>query len=176
MPPFGHPLGDQNPTKNRSKTGLLLMSLQDRPKIAQDPPKRAPSAPKTPPRPPQDPQKCSQQAPDTPRRVQKRSQNSAAGTWDRDRQTSFPVCHQRGVIPKAGGAAGDSAAGVLDPAAPPRWGRVETTGAKSSSQKLPELIRKLSLKSLQGVQFCRRPSPLSVHQSLFFLLQIYPKF
>ena len=125
MPPFGHPLGDQNPTKNRSKTGLLLMSPQDRPKIAQDPPKRAPRAPKTPPRPPQDPQKCPQQAPDTPRKVQKRSQNSAAGTWDRDRQTSFPVFHQRGVIPKAGGAAGDSAAGVLDPAAPPpRWGRV----------------------------------------------------
>ena len=42
MPPFGHPFGDQNRSKNQSKIELLKKSLQDRPKTAQDPPKMPP--------------------------------------------------------------------------------------------------------------------------------------
>ena len=100
----------------------------------------APRSPKTPlrasqelPRPPQDRPKTPKNAPKRPQVLPRTPKNSAAGTWARDRQTCFLVCHRRGVIPKARGAAGDSAAGVLDPAAPPPalWGRVKITLVKS---------------------------------------------
>ena len=42
MPPFGHPFGGQNRSKNLSEIGLLKRSFQDRPKTAQDPPKMPP--------------------------------------------------------------------------------------------------------------------------------------
>ena len=89
------------------------------PKIAQDPPKSVPRAPKS----LQDRPKTPKNAPKMPHVLPRTAKNSAAGTWERDRQTCFLVCRRRGVIPKAGGAAGASAAGVLDPAAPrPRVG------------------------------------------------------
>ena len=73
-PPCGHPFGDQNRSKNRSKIGLLNMSRQDRPKTAPKPPKTAPRPPKTTPRPPKsssrdppDPSKCPQLRPRDPK-------------------------------------------------------------------------------------------------------------
>ena len=64
--------------------------------------------------------KTPKNAPKRPQVLPRKLKNSAAGPWERDRRTCFLVCRRQGVIPKAGGAAGDSAAGVLDPAAPPR--------------------------------------------------------
>ena len=47
MAPFGHPFGIQNRSKHRSEIGLLKKSFQDRPKIAQDPPKMPPGPPRS---------------------------------------------------------------------------------------------------------------------------------
>ena len=47
MPPFWHPFGGQNRSKNRSEIGLLKKSLQDRPKTAQDRPKMPPGPPRS---------------------------------------------------------------------------------------------------------------------------------
>ena len=54
-PPFGPPFGGQNRSKNRSEIGLLKKSLQDRPKTAQDRPKRPPGPPRSPQDAPPDP-------------------------------------------------------------------------------------------------------------------------
>ena len=129
------------------------MSPQDRPKIAQDPPKSVPRAPKS----PQDRPKTPKNAPKRPQVFPKTPKNSAAGTWERDRQTCFLVCQRRGVIPRAGGAAGDSAAGVLDPAAPP----LEVGPCQNHFGEL--VIRKPILfdsklpKPSSGGRLCRRP-------------------
>ena len=78
MPPFWHPFGAQNRSKNRSEIRLLKKSPQDRSKTAQDRPKMPPDPPgaskmpsRTPldgPRSPQEHPRSSQEAPRTPPR------------------------------------------------------------------------------------------------------------
>ena len=62
-PPFGPPFGDQNRSKNGSEIGLLKKSPQDRPKTAQDRPKRPPGPPRSTQDAPPDPQDRPKTAP-----------------------------------------------------------------------------------------------------------------
>ena len=66
---LGHPLGDQNRSKNRSEIGLLKKSAQDRRRTAQD-------LPQTPPRAPPDPPGRPKMAPRCPRELPKAPQDA----------------------------------------------------------------------------------------------------
>ena len=74
---------------------------------------------------------------------------------------ALPRLPPRGVITKAGGAAGDAAAGVLDPAAPPRGWAVSKLLWWSRSDAIDRYRFPTLDNPSQGAQICRRPLPLN---------------
>ena len=81
----------------------------------------------------------------------------------------LPRLPPREVITKAGGAAGASAAGVLDPAAPPSaGGRDKITLAKLTFPKLPVPIPTLDNPSQVVAPLPRSPSQVVRVASLIF--------
>ena len=186
---LGHPLGDQNRSKNRSEMGLLKKSAQDRRRTAQDLPQTLPRAPPDPPGRPKMAPRCPRELPKAPQDAleapfctpgfhkKRRRPPGAAGTdftcaprspktptKIQDRSKRAPQAPSlRGVITKARGAAGDSRARILDPAALRLAGCAVTKLTWSNlGHKLSKSITYIaSQKGFHGVQTCRRPRPAS---------------